>query len=695
MALALPLAATAEETVEALDSIVISGAKGDSGFVAKRADIGPLGERPILDTPYSISVITAELIKNQQATSLADLLKYLPSTQMQARGGMDVGRPQSRGMQSSVVENNHLDGLNVVGTTAYPMEQLERVEVINSLTGALYGPASPGGNFNFINKRPTDTPLRDISVGYSGRGATAVHADIGGRIGQTGAIGYRINFLNDEGTGEIAGSKIHRKFFSAALDFHLSDNTVLELNASHYEFTKLGYPGGFGYAANVQLPAAVDPTVRGYGQAFAGMDLTTDTSSARIKHRFNDQWNLTAAIGHQVADRDMYSPSNTLNGNGTFISKISYGVPGRFVVNSNAVNLNGTLQTGSWTHEIVLGTTGYSWDINSALNSSTSYTLGTSPLDNPVVFTEPNLQRSGGRYRSGDTVQQTAIFGDTITFNPQWSAMLVGSFSKITSRGFNKSGTLTDRIKTDGFSPTVALMYKPRQDVTTYVAYADSLQAGDAAPTGTLNEGEVLSAYRSQQWEVGAKFDMFGLQGGAALFNLERPFAYTGVDDVFRNQGNQRNKGLELSLSGAVTPRLSIYSGITLLDAKLLDTQSAATSNKRVVGVPKVQASLLAEYSLPQASGLVVTGNVHYTGRRAGNDTNTTYAAGYTTLDLGLRYTTKAFGQSTVWRLAVNNVTDKKYWASIFPGSVNGSNSAANAFLGSSRELRASVTIAL
>lgn len=62
--------------------------------------------------------------------------------------------------------NSRLDGLNIVSTTAFPVEMLERMDVLNSLTGALYGPASPAGQFNFVAKRPTEETLRKVTLGY-------------------------------------------------------------------------------------------------------------------------------------------------------------------------------------------------------------------------------------------------------------------------------------------------------------------------------------------------------------------------------------------------------------------------------------------------------------------------------------------------------------------------------------------------
>ncbi|MCV5714169.1 TonB-dependent siderophore receptor, partial [Escherichia coli] len=90
--------------------------------------------------------------------------------------------PQSRGMQGSVVANSRLDGLNIVSTTAFPVEMLERMDVLNSLTGALYGPASPAGQFNLVAKRQTEETLRKVTLGYQSRSAFTGHADLGGHF---------------------------------------------------------------------------------------------------------------------------------------------------------------------------------------------------------------------------------------------------------------------------------------------------------------------------------------------------------------------------------------------------------------------------------------------------------------------------------------------------------------------------------
>lgn len=96
---------------------------------------GSLGSVSLQDTPYSINVVPLEMMENYQIRTLKEVTKYLPSAQIEERGGPDLGRPQTRGFQGSVVQNNRMDGMNMVATTAYPMEQFDSIEVLNGLGG--------------------------------------------------------------------------------------------------------------------------------------------------------------------------------------------------------------------------------------------------------------------------------------------------------------------------------------------------------------------------------------------------------------------------------------------------------------------------------------------------------------------------------------------------------------------------------
>ena len=562
--------------------------------------------------------------------------------------------------------NSRLDGLNIVSTTAFPVEMLERMDVLNSLTGALYGPASPAGQFNFVAKRPTEETLRKVTLGYQSRSAFTGHADLGGHFDENKRFGYRVNLLDQEGEGNVDDSTLRRKLVSVALDWNIQPGTQLQLDASHYEFIQKGYVGSFNYGPNVKLPSAPNPKDKNLALSTAGNDLTTDTISTRLIHYFNDDWSMNAGVGWQQADRAMRSVSSKILNNQGDISRSMKDstAAGRFRVLSNTAGLNGHIDTGSIGHDLSLSTTGYVWSLYSAKGTGSSYSWGTTNMYHPDAIDEQGdgkIRTGGPRYRSSVNTQQSVTLGDTVTFTPQWSAMFYLSQSWLQTKNYDKHGNQTNQVDENGLSPNAALMYKITPNTMAYVSYADSLEQGGTAPTdeSVKNAGQTLNPYRSKQYEVGLKSDIGEMNLGAALFRLERPFAYLDTDNVYKEQGNQVNNGLELTAAGNVWQGLNIYSGVTFLDPKLKDTANASTSNKQVVGVPKVQANLLAEYSLPSIPEWVYSANVHYTGKRAANDTNTSYASSYTTWDLGTRYTTKVSNVPTTFRVVVNNVFDK------------------------------------
>jgi iron complex outermembrane receptor protein len=151
--------------------------------------------------------------------------------------------------------------------------------VRNGLAGSLYGPETAAGVFDDILKRPTNTPLYRFIEGFDSSGVFTEQADICGRTGPNNAIGYRLNFVHGQGTSDAPDSNVNRTLFSADLDWHLDDQTVVQTDFSHYSTDSTGLAGGIVYGSNKNtiLPPAVDPSRLGYGQPGAGADLITDT----------------------------------------------------------------------------------------------------------------------------------------------------------------------------------------------------------------------------------------------------------------------------------------------------------------------------------------------------------------------------------------------------------------------------------
>jgi iron complex outermembrane receptor protein len=347
-------------------------------------------------------------------------------------------------------------------------------------------------------------------------------------------------------------------------------------------------------------------------------------------------------------------------------------------------------------NELFVGTTGFLWKRYTPFHTG-KITLGTGNLANPTVFAKPALPDFRDRYHAQTTRQQAITFGDTIRFNRQFSIVVAASQSWISARNINKTGTVTSRYKDDGIGPTASLMFKPRDNMTAYVTYASSLQQGDTAPSTAANAGEALAPYRSTQWEAGYKLDLDRIQLALAGYQIRRPYAYVGTDNLFRERGHQRNRGIELSANGHVTHDLNIFAGVSVLDPKLFDTGSALTSDKQILGLSKFAFNLLAEYRLPMLPELTVTADIGHVGQRPGNFSNADMVDGYTTVDLGLRYQLELHGQALAFRLGVDNVFDERYWANIAPTGQNGYNSVDNGTgtLGAPRSVRFQVQVAL
>ena len=683
--------------------VVVTGTPEQDNYRAATLDsLGPLGSTPILDTPYTIGVLNQDMIENSQAVNFKDVSKYLPLVAYQEQQGPDILRPQTRGMQGGNFQNSRLDGMQMFVTVANALEQFQQIEVVNGVTSSLYGPANPSGMFNFISKRPTDTALHEVTVSYYSDSIFTGKVDFGGPIDSGGIFSYRLNALYGEGDAFVDQSHQRRALGDLGIDVHPWEHTVLELNYSDYSLTDTGYPGWFTYKESIILPPAPDPTRVGYGQSYAGVDLRTRIAEARIKQELSPHWHLVAGILNQDASRNINTPVNNLtDSSGDYTSSFANGFAPRFIITSDAGYLNGTFDAWGMGHDLTFGTAGYKSRSFSVITPATpaGVLLGKASIANPLIFPEP----AGGppdvlaNFDSSDAYQQGLNLGDTVRFNEAWSTRLAVSQDWFHTINFNNKRVQTTEYTNHGASPTASIMFKPASNMMTYVTYASSLQAGDLAPGTAANGGDSLAPYRSTEYEVGYKVSLSNIDLTAALFRIERPFANIDpTDNVFKISGQQVNKGVEFSAVGQIVDGLTIYGGLTLLDARMQDTPLPTTDDKIYVGAPKYKGKVLLEYGIPTVPGLIASFDWQFSGDRAANDTNSFFAAGYNLFDVGARYTSKLWGAPITWRLAVNNVTDRAYWSTVAPSNLTGANTGnLVAHLGAPRTVLASMSVEL
>ena len=603
-------------------------------------------------------------------------------------------------MQGGNFQNSRLDGMTMYVTVANALEQFQQIEVLNGVSASLYGPANPSGMVNFVSKRPTDAPLRRIDLSYDSRSIGTAHIDLSGNADQEGVLRYRINAVAAAGEGYVDGSHLNRRLGTLALDLHPNRDTVVEFTGSNYHLNQKGYPGWFTYGQNVVLPGAPDPTQPGYGQEYAGVDMATQTLTLRLKQNLGADWRLVAGVLNQDATRDINTPVNNLrNAAGAYTSSLANGFAPRFAITSDTVSLNGRVVAGGLTHDLAFGAAGYKSQTYAVTKAATaaSVLLGSASIDAPVVFAPPaaGLPNTRANFNSSTVYQQGVNASDTIGITDAWSVRAAVSQDWFHVANYSVAGAGLPGYVDSGASPTLGLIFKPRAEVTTYLTYASSLQAGDAAPGTAANAGAGLAPYRSKQIEAGIKTTVGGIDFAAALFRIARPFAnIDAADNVFRISGAQVNRGLELSAVGAATERLTVFGGVTLLDARLRGTPLASTDDKLFVGTPKYKGNLLLEYRVPGIEGLTGTFDWQYSAKRPGNDVNSFYVAGYQLFDLGARYATRIGGRNVTFRAAVDNVANRFYWSTVAPSNITGANTGSLlAHLGAPRTALASVSV--
>ena len=696
---------------------VNSGLSGTpvTGYYVDNVDRGVMGNAPIVNQPYTITVLPAEQIANTQVKSLRDALKYLPLVSFTEQQGSEILRPATRGVQGSIAQNTRMDGMAIAITGANAMEQYQELQVENGLGAAMYGPANPSGMFDFVLKRPTEDRTANLYLEQDSSSIGTVYGDAGGRMGPHKIFGYRTNLLFGDGTAFVDQSRLRRRLAEFAFDLRPTNRTTIDAHYSVYDIVQRGYPGWFTYGPDksdktdipphtLLLPGAPDPTRVGYGQAYAGVNLTTQSTSARLLHDFSPNWHAMAGGLAQRLDRFIDTPVNNLTDNtGDYSTSLATGFAPRFGIESDLGYITGSLSRWGIKQDIVLGSEGYRFNQYSYISpSAASVLLGTANIADPRVFAPPaaGLPKNTNLYQSAVVHQQGFNLGDLITFPQRFSVRLSASQDWIGVDNNNSSNVRTSGSNKNGISPSASVMYKPDSAMTVYATYASSLQQGDIAPGGTVNANQALAPYRSKEWELGFKTDGKPLNITTALFRIERPFANTvafgnTTQTIFEIVGQQVNYGAEISGQGTLFHRLLVDGGFTALNARLNDTGIAATDGKRFVGIPAYHSNFYSEYRVPGVANLSVTGNWQFTGQRPQDDENLHTTGGFNTFDFGFRYSRTLFSKLATLRFTSNNITDTRYYSTIAAGDITGTNASSNtAHLGSPRTISTSLQIA-
>ena len=219
-------------------------------------------------------------------------------------------------------------------------------------------------------------------------------------------------------------------------------------------------------------------------------------------------------------------------------------------------------------------------------------------------------------------------------------------------------------------TPWAGLAWSPSASTMIYGSWGQGveLEAVPNRPSRFVNYGEALPAFKSRQTEIGAKWQASGrLLVTGALFSIDKPYSddvanATGIPIRVAGGKQARHRGLELAATGRLDEALSLQASMTVLDAKFIKAVDPALVGERVTNVPRVKTSLFADYKIAALPGFALNAlAVFEHGKTVTADGSVTLPNAWQ-LDVGVRYQAKVAGKSTLWRVNVENLTNRIYW---------------------------------
>lgn len=672
---AFPGAAIAETAADQpMTEVVITAAKAQ----ATRASVAGFSNAPLLETPASVSVLTAEQMLDLQIRSTTDAARYDASIS-DAYNAVGYSEQFSiRGFKLDNASSYRKDGMAIPGDTQIPLENKERLEVLKGLSGLQAGVAAPGGIVNYVTKRPTDTPLRTVVLEERERGTVYGAVDLGGRFEDT-RFGYRINAAAERLRSYIKGADGNRKFVSAAFDWRISPQALLQVDADYQKKSQTTAPG-FQLLNNLTLPNIEADNMLNNQPWSRPVETTSSNVGARFEYKFTPDWSTTLSANQHTFKRDDYTafpygcgaqdlyPGFCGNGDYDVYNYISLGEK-KSPLTVQAL-VQGRFATGSLKHEF---TGGASLFKNSEKWGDYLYDLsGTSNIYHPVVVAPAPGTSGPVSERRRDN--ERAVFAQDILSLTEQLKLHAGARYVQVKRdeyvGTDDNGVVLPYAHTDvGFwLPNVALVYSVRPNVSVYASYAQGLEHGGVAPIGTGNERRALDPGKSKQVELGIKADIRqDLSATVALFQIRKGLEYTDAQNFYVRNGQAQNRGLEAALNGRVTRDLTVGVSATALNTQQRDTGNADMDGKRVTDVAAFKSSVYADYAVPQLAGLKLGANWQYSGKKAFDAANTVFVPAYHVLNLSGSYATRVAGMATTFRAGIDNALDKFYWRDVTP----------------------------
>jgi iron complex outermembrane recepter protein len=702
-------------------TVVVHGDTTDN-YLPDAVTVGTLDGASLLETPLSATVVTRDLLNDQVARLISDVVKNDASVTDDYVPIGYYGDYQIRGFPLDLATGFEVNGMTIAGEQDVPLENKQSVEFLKGIAGVESGVANAGGLIDFVTKRPAAIKAVDLATDHRGTAYGAV--DLGHLFGSSKQVGVRVNLGAERIVTYMNDTNGWRAVGAAAADWKLNPKAILK---SDFEYQHKTERDGSGYQL---LGGTTLPDInRIYRSSMVGDQPwgppdTYDTfnTGARFNYTFSPTWTAFAAasFSHSLIQDNViyaygcYAEAECNTGSspypwffapdGTY-DIYDYRDPNelRFDAVAQAM-ITGHIHTGAITQDITGGgdlflrsvqqpgfyTVQNPYAPNGIVQDGAVYAyVGSENIYQPsFIPQESPLQSAGPRRLWEDSHQSAGVIQDRIHIPGHIQLIASGRFDSLRDHNYSAYASCADFTVPGGCAPTIttkslwlpqyAITYNPITNLTLYSNYGVLLSLGPQGPFWTDNGSQFLAPFFTRQAEVGAKY-----QPGSrillttAFFHMTAPFFYpktlagpdafcpTGNsgDQCFEQDGRETHNGVEANAEGKATNWLSLNASAAAMNAISTDTGTPAYNNKLVINVPHLHSNLFADIAVPRIRGLHLMPGWSYTSRKEATRDDTVSVPSYNLFNFGARYTPGGEQGRVSFHIYANNIADKRYWS--------------------------------
>lgn len=662
-AIVMPGTALASEAESDDTQTIIVTGKAD-GYKADNSITATKTDTPLLDVPQSISVVTRERLDDQASRSIADVLRYVPGTTVtQGEGHRD--QVTLRGQNTTA--DFFLDGVRDDVQYFRSLYNIERVEILKGPFALIFGRGGSGGIINRVQKTPSADAL---AVGGTASvntfGAWDVAADINTPISGNAAFRLNANYESLDNHCDFFGGERYAINPYFAIDL---DQWKLGLS---YEYVNDDRVIDRGVPSIATAAGQPNTPITGYRDTFFGIPgvnragLEAHIVKARLDGQLTDNLNWSTTLLYGDYDKfytNVFAAAAATGQTGTVAlasgGTVPYTEPTQrknFIAQSNLV---WDVNLGSIGNKILLGLEYGDQDtVNNRRNGVlSSNTLNLANIVYPTVTFGALVRNTQSNVRFVSAYAQ-----DQISFGEHVDVVVGLRYDRFEIKGTDLIGTPRPFARTDEkVSPRIGLIVKPQENISIYSSYSQSFLPRSGEQFFTLTPTQQnLAPEKFTNYELGAKWDIRpDLNVTLALFQLDRTNATTpdpaNVTATI-NIGETRTNGIELALTGRITPQWQMSGGYTYQDAQLRGNDFV-----RLGQVPKHQFALWNRYDFNDSVGAglgVVRQSSQFAAIRI--SATTTRLPAFTRVDAALFFTAN---ERLEFQINVENLLDKAYFS--------------------------------